>query len=138
MPSEERRPLPIVIDENADFWAAAREHRLMLQRCKDCGYVQYYPRKICRQCWNENLEWTQSSGRGKVYTYTVNHRAPEDVFKKDLPYVVAVVDLEEGPRMMSNIVGTSPDKVSIGMPVELVFDDVTPEISLPKFKPAGA
>jgi len=133
--SEYRKPLPVVQPWSEAFWEAAKEHRLLIQECKDCGVKIFYPRKFCPECWSSNLGWSEASGKGKVFSYTVTMTGVEEKFADDLPFVLAWVDLEEGVRMLTNIVGSEPDEVSIGMDVEVVFEDVTSEISLPKFKP---
>src|SRR5205814_4069294 len=93
----------------------------------------FYPRSICPACMSDRIAWIESTGRGTVYSYTIVHRAPAQ-FAEDVPYVVALIDLAEGVRMMSNVVGSPPAAVHIGAPVEVVFDDVTPEVTLPKFR----
>ena len=98
-------------------------------------YGAFYPRKFCPECWSSDLGWYQASGKGKVFSYTVTMLGVEEKFADDLPFVLAWVDLEEGVRMLTNIVGCDPEEVSIGMDVEVAFEDVTPAISLPKFKP---
>ena len=88
-------------------------------------------------CLSSEVEWVRASGRGTVYSFTVTHQNQAPGFREELPYVLAIVELEEGPRIMTNVVGVAPDAVRIGMPVEVVFDDVTPEVTLAKFRPAG-
>jgi len=119
-----------------EFWAAAREHRLLIQHCRACGRHQFIPQSCCRACLSEQVEWVETSGSGKVYSYTIIHRPPTRRFQEDVPYTVALVELDEGVRMMSNIVGIAPERVRVGMAVEVVFEDISPEISLPKFRPA--
>ena len=106
----------------------------MLQRCGACNSFIYYPRDRCPQCLSERLEWQRVSGRGKLYTYTIVRRASTRSFA-DKPYVLAIVELDEGPRMTTNLEAL-PDRIKIGMPVTAYFDDVTPERTLVKFKPA--
>lgn len=134
--AEYNRPLPVPDGDTAPYWEAAREGRLMIQRCGGCDRHVFYPRSICPHCGSVELEWVQASGRGTVYSYTVVHRAPSPAFKEDVPYVVALIDLDEGVRMMSNILAP-PGDVKIGARVEVVFDPVTPEITLPKFRLVG-
>jgi uncharacterized OB-fold protein len=129
-------PLPRPYQDTAPYWNAAREHRFVLQRCTACGEHQFYPRGVCSHCLSSDLEWNDASGRGTVYSFSINHRAPHPGFADNLPFVLAIVELEEGPRMMTNIVECDPETVTIGMPVTVVFDDVTEEITLPKFRPA--
>jgi len=132
--SEYLKPLPKPTATSRPFWEAARRHELMLQRCGRCGAFIYYPRDRCPLCFADRLEWQHVSGRGTVYSYTVVRRAASRAFR-DAPYVLAIVELEEGPRITTNIVAP-PDQVRIGMAVNVFFDDVTPEHTLVKFKPA--
>ena len=129
-------PLPRPYQDTAEYWAAAREHRFVIQRCNFCGKHQFYPRGVCSHCLSSELEWCEASGNGTVYSYSVNHRAPHPGFADDLPFVLAIVELEEGPRMMTNIVVSDPDSVTFGMAVRVTFDDVTDQVTLPKFTPA--
>ncbi len=128
------KPLPKPSKVSAPFWAAARRHQLVLQRCERCGTFIYYPRSRCPHCFDDRLGWQQVSGRGVVYSFTVVRRAMSRAFG-DAPYVLAIVELEEGPRLTTNIVA-APEAVSVGMKVTAHFDDVTPECTLVKFKPA--
>jgi uncharacterized OB-fold protein len=130
------RPLPIPDQDTRPYWEAARRHELLIQRCRACGQHYFYPRPYCPQCLSPETEWVRASGRGTVYSFTVNHRAAHPAFADRLPYVVALIDLAEGPRMMSTIVECDPADVHIGMAVEVTFEDVTDEISLPVFRPA--
>ncbi len=132
--SEYLKPLPKPTPISRPFWEAARRHELMLQRCAACATFVHYPRPRCPQCFSDRLEWRHASGRGTVYSYTIVRRASSRAFA-DAPYVLAIVELEEGPHMTTNIVGPS-EQVGIGTPVEVYFDDVTPEHTLVKFKPA--
>lgn len=130
------KPLPIVTPVNKPFWDAAKRHELVLPRCKDCGAWTFPLGPMCQSCWSENLEWARASGRGVVTTWVVFHRAFDPSFTDDIPYAVVQVELEEGVRYISNLVGVAPNAIKPGMRVEAVFDDVTPEISLLKFRPA--
>ena len=109
---------------------------LLIQRCRDCGTYRHIPRPMCPECHSLNSEWSQVSGRGKVYSFTVSYRAAHPAFKEDVPYIIAIVKLEEGVGLTTNIIDCSPEEIYVGMPVEVVFDDVTGEITLPKFKKA--
>jgi len=131
--SEYAKPLPKPTPTSQPFWDAARRHQLSLQRCAACGKFIYYPRERCPHCFSDKLGWESVSGRGKVYSYTVVRRASSRAFAE--PYVLAMVELDEGPRMTTNIVA-APERVKVGMPVAVHFDDVTPERTLVKFKPA--
>lgn len=129
------KPLPDIAPGTEPYWNALREHRLIYQRCRDCGttYAPYQP--ICRNCWSSNVEDLQSSGRGSVYSFSVVWRPPFPAFRPDVPYAVAWVQLEEGFYLTTNIVGCAHEDVHIDLPVEVVFDDVTPEITLARFQP---
>ena len=128
------RPLPNPDAATAPYWAAAREHRLVMPRCEDCGHYHFYPRTLCPKCGSARLAWTACSGRGDVYSFTVIHRAPSPAFAAAVPYVVAAVKLDEGPHLMTNIVDCAPDTVRIGMPVRVAFQTVSDEITLPVFE----
>lgn len=128
-------PLPKPDKDSEVYWEAARRHELVLQQCRACERFRFYPRLVCPQCLSDQFEWRRASGRGVVYSFTVIHRPPFPAFRDRVPYVLALIDLEEGVRMMSNVIGCEPNEVRIGMPVEATFDDVTEEITLPKFKP---
>lgn len=131
--AEYNKPLPLPDGDTRPFWEAAQEHRLVIQRCGDCQQPIFYPRSVCPHCMSDRITWVHASGRGTVYSYTVVHRSPP-AFQQEVPFVVALVELEEGVRMMTRIVGSPPQAVRIGAAVEVVFDDVTPEITLPKFR----
>jgi hypothetical protein len=130
------KPLPEVTAESRPFWDACKRHQLVIQRCRACGFRQHYPRGVCGRCWSDDLEWTPASGRGTVYTFTVTHRTQARGFRDEMPYVIAYAELEEGVQMLANLVGCDPASVRIGMPLRVIFEDVTPEISLPRFTPA--
>jgi uncharacterized OB-fold protein len=130
-----RKPLPRIDEETRGFWEALVRHELYLQRCRNCGTLRYYPRALCPACLSDSTEWQRVSGRGTVYTFTVTHQNQSAGFREALPYVLAIVELEEGVRLMTNVIGCAPDAVRVGMPVEIVFEDVTPEVTLPMFRP---
>jgi uncharacterized OB-fold protein len=132
--SEYIKPLPKPTPTSRPFWEAAKRHELVLQRCDACARFIYYPRPRCPHCFADHLSWRRVSGRGKVYSFTIVRRASSRAFA-DGPYVLAIVELEEGVRMTTNIVAP-PETVQVGMPVQAFFDDVTPEHTLVKFKPA--
>ena len=130
------KPLPIADADSAEFWKGLARGELLLQHCLDCSAVHYYQQGICRLCGSERLEHRAASGRGRVHSYSVVYRAPGPAFKDDTPYAVLLVDLEEGPRMVSSLVGGDPEKVTIDMPVVLVCEKITEEVTLPRFRPA--
>jgi uncharacterized protein len=138
MAEEAKKPLPEITPVNQPFWDGAKAGKLMMQRCRDCQAWVFCPRPICVECNSDKLEWVQMSGRGKVFSFTVIREVVgHDLrgFAPDIPYVTAWVDLDEGPRFCSNIVGCSISDVKIDMPVQVVFDDSGQDITLPKFKP---
>jgi hypothetical protein len=131
------KPLPRIDEESKGFWEACQRHELYVQRCGACGELRHHPRAVCPSCLSDKIDWVRCSGKGMVYAFTVTYQNQAAGFRDELPYVLAYVDLEEGVRMLTNVVECDPASVHIGMPVEVVFDDVTPEITLPKFKPSG-
>lgn len=128
-------PLPSTNPESQPFWRAAKEHRLMAQRCRDCEKFTFVPRNLCSHCLSESLGWVPISGKGEIYSFTTVQQAFAKEWSGAVPYVVVVVQLDEDFRMVSNLVDCAPHKIRIGMKVEAVFEDVTKEISLPKFRP---
>ncbi|MBF6567658.1 MAG: Zn-ribbon domain-containing OB-fold protein [Candidatus Binataceae bacterium] len=130
------KPLPHLDEENRPWWEALKRHELYLQQCRDCSAMRYYPRALCPECLSPHTDWILSNGRGKIYTFTVTYQNTAAGFREFLPYVLAYVELDEGCRMLTNIVDCAPEQVTIGLPVAVVFDDVTSEITLAKFRPA--
>ena len=131
-----RKPLPYIHDETRPYWDAAKRRELLLRKCRSCGRYHFYPRDFCPSCFSFDVEWVPSSGRGVVYSFTICHR-PAPGFEKDLPYNLVLIELEEGVRMMSTVVECPNEDIKVGMAVEVVFDEVTPEVTLPRFRPAG-
>ena len=116
--------MPVMNIENGDskpYWEGARQGRLLLQHCKNCGHVQFPPRHLCAKCWNYGLAWVESSGRGTIESFTIVHRAPTPEFRDKVPYVVAAILLKEGPRMVTNLVGPDALQVAIKDDVEVRF-----------------
>lgn len=134
-----RKPVPMVTPESERYWQGCKQHELWLRYCNRCAKAYFYPRDICPACGSRDVAWRQASGRGTVHTYAIVQRAPTPAFAEDVPFVTAIVELAEGPRMMSSLVGVEPDpgKVRVGMPVEVTFEDITDEISLPRFRPVA-
>lgn len=126
-------PLPHPTALSKPFWEGTRAGKLLLQRCKDCGAYRWTPQQLCIQCHSEAYEWTPVSGRGTVYSHTTVERPPLAAFAPG--YVIAVVQLDEGPLMLTNLVDCPPDKVAVGLPVEVVFEKASDEITFYKFKP---
>lgn len=138
MPDQPRFDLPTIEPESQPFWDAAKEGRLLIQRCEACGQAQHYPRPFCVACWSDRVVWEQASGHGTLYTYSVvyvNDLAP---FAERVPYVAAAVDLDEGPRVMTNIVDADPSHLRVGAPVVVDFRPLTEEITAPFFRLAEA
>jgi uncharacterized OB-fold protein len=129
------KPLPGKDELNKPFWEAAKRHELILQHCRKCGSYRYPAGLTCTECVSDELEWKKVSGHGFVYTWTVFHRAYHPAFIDEIPYAVVAVELEEGPRMITNLVGCKLVDIKIGMQVEVIFEDASEEISLPKFRP---
>jgi len=127
-------PAPAVNPETRPFWAAAAEGRLLLKRCPDCGAVIWYPRALCPECASLRTEWFEAAGRGRIYSYTVNYRG-EGAYQGLPAFVLAYVELDEGPRLMTNVVGADPAELAIGLPVEVVFHDTGDGTALPRFQP---
>lgn len=127
------RPAPRPDPESEPFWAATRRGELLVQRCTACGHCQLYPRAHCLSCRGP-VEWTTSSGRGTVYSYTVIRQNMSRSFRHLLPYVVALVDLDEGARLMTNVVGCEPSDLRVGAPVQVRFEPVSEEAALPCFE----
>ncbi len=132
------KPLPAPANEELSrpFWKAATRHELIMPRCNTCENVFFYPREACPVCLGADLGWTPVSGRGRVYSYTIVHQTVNAAFQPDAPYVYAVIQLDEGPRLVSNVVDCPIEDVTVDMPVTATFDDVTPEVTLVKFRPA--
>lgn len=130
----QKLPSPIVNADSKVYWDGAREDRLMIRRCKNCGEKHFLPRHLCPSCWSEDLEWIQSSGRGIVHSYTVIRRTPMEAFRSRIPYIVALIDLEEGPRMMANVIGETALETKIGDLVEVCFEDRQDGAKVPQFR----
>ncbi|MCJ0905437.1 Zn-ribbon domain-containing OB-fold protein [Rhodococcus sp. ARC_M6] len=133
-----RKPIPRPDENSAGYWTAAREHRLAIQYCAPCELLIHTPAGICPQCDNDDLDYRDVSGRGKLYSYTVIHDAPAPAFANMLPYIVGVIELEEQDRlfMIANILDTPTESVKIGIPMEVTFESLTPDCELPQFRPA--
>ncbi len=129
------KPLPQPTPWSQPFWAGCREGRLLIQHCGDCDQYVFYPKLFCPFCLSKNLNWIESTGRGKIYSYTAVHSYQPSEFTADVPYVIAIILLDEGVRLMSNIIECQPEQVRCDMDVEVVFDKVTEEVTLPKFRP---
>jgi uncharacterized OB-fold protein len=135
MPRKEyKKPLPHLDEENRWFFEACARHQLYLQKCRSCKTLRFYPRAVCPECTSSDTDYTRASGRGQVYTFTVTHQNQAPGFRDELPYVMAYVELDEGPRILTNIINTPPGEVKIGLPVEVVFEDIDENLAIPKFQ----
>lgn len=128
------RPIPIPDQDSTPFWEATGAGKLLVQHCKACGRNQLYPRLYCRYCHGDDLGWEEASGRGRIYSVTVVRRAPSPAFADAVPYPIALVELEEGPRLMANILDAEPGEAGIGRPVTLDWIPVADGLSLPAFR----
>jgi uncharacterized OB-fold protein len=132
--AEGTKPIPSPTDATQPFWSGCASGVLRLRRCTHCNRFRGPSRLVC-ECGQSDFVWTDASGRGHIFSYTVVHRAPDPAFRAELPYVVAVIALEEGPRLLGNVTGCAPEDVCIGMPVQALFETLAPDIGMAKFKP---
>ena len=131
------KPMPKPDADSKPFWEGCRNHQLMFQKCTACGHVRWPASILCPKCHSRETQWIQSKGRGTIYTYVVYHQAFDPAFKGDVPYVVAIVELEEGPMLLTNIAGCPHESLECEMRVQVTWEDVSDEISLPKFQLSG-
>ena len=129
---------PLPQPESDFYWEKCKAHELWLRHCRACDNTYFYPRDICPECFSRDTDWVQSSGQGTLYAFTIVHRGPVPAFRDRVPYIAALVELEGGARMPTNLVDVEhdPEHVKIGMAVQVTFDDLNDDISLPKFRPA--
>ena len=136
---EQKIPHPalwhVLYRSSTPFWDGVKKGKLLLQKCKSCGSILNPPRPMCPNCQSIEQEWVQSSGKGKVYSWVTYQESPHPAFKA--PYSVVLVELEEGVRLVTNMIDTKPDDIQIDMPVEVMFDSITEDLTLPKFKKVG-
>lgn len=130
------KPLPKLNADVKPFWDGCKKHELRFQKCQACGHVRWPPSILCPECHQKETQWIIAGGHGTLYTYAVYHIAYHPGFANDIPYVVAIVELDEGPHLLTNIIDCRPREISCGMNVIVAWEDVTPDITLPKFKPA--
>ena len=133
---EWNKPLPSIVGETKPYWDSCKRGELVIQKCDDCQEYQFYPRGICAHCWSNDIKWIKATGKGTVWSYTITHQNRTLGFAQDVPYVLALVQLDEGVKMFTNIVECDPNIVTIGMPVEVTFIQANNQISVPYFKPA--
>lgn len=145
MTSQYRKPLPkngLNPELTKPFWDGAKRHELLVPQCSNCGQHFFYAREVCPNCLSPKWEWTKASGRGRLYSWTTVYQPGNPAFAGDAPYVYALIQLEEGPRIVGNLIGVMADEIlapaSVNTPVEAVFEDVTPEVTLIKWRPTGA
>lgn len=129
-----QKPLPHMEGLTKEFYGWCKEHQLRFQRCQQCGNWRHVPREMCDECNSFEWEWAESGGRGKVYTWFVARRALLEEFREDIPLIVAVIEMDEGVRLAANLVDCSPDELREELPVEVIYNDVTPEVTLPQFR----
>lgn len=134
--SKPRFDLPTIEEESQPFWDGTKDGRLLIGSCKDCQHKFYYPRPFCPECWSENVEMVEASGRGRLYTWSVVFMNDLPPFNERLPYIAAMVDLEEGPRITTNMVDCEADQLVPDMPVKVVFRETAPGVHLAQFIPA--
>jgi uncharacterized OB-fold protein len=129
-------PLPKARGRAAEFYGFCKNHELRFQRCTNCGRWRHVPRDMCAKCGSFNWEWAQSSGKGTLFSWTTATQPMMPQFAESVPYSPAVVELEEGVRLVTWLMDVKPEELELGMPLQVVFDDVTPEVTLPKFRRA--
>ena len=132
------KPLPSLEGLNGDFYRALSDGTLRFQRCSDCGHFRHPPRYRCASCGSAAAEWAASEGRGEVFTWTVTHQAMHPAFAEDVPYAVVVVELREGVRLVCGLRDLAPERLELGLPVEIVLERVSDEVLLPYARPANA
>jgi uncharacterized OB-fold protein len=132
------KPLPAISALNQPYWDGLRRRQLCLQRCDGCATTWYPPAPLCPHCWSRKFAWAKLSGCGRVNSWVVFHQSYFRGFESDVPYNVAEVELDEGPRLLTNLVGIANEDIRAGMPVEIVFEEATAEITLAKFRPRSS
>jgi uncharacterized OB-fold protein len=132
-------PMPAVNAETVGWWEAAADHRLVVQRCSACGHMRHPPGPVCPCCRSSESEWSALDGTGTVYTYTIVRQAFIPSLQDKIPYVVIAVELDgaQGARIVSNLVDVEPEEVTVGMAVEVAWEDMGPELAVPRFRPAA-
>ncbi|MFC1907346.1 Zn-ribbon domain-containing OB-fold protein [Chloroflexota bacterium] len=129
------KPIPNPTMETQPFWDYCKKNELRMQKCAQCSYIRFPASIVCPKCHSMNAEWVKLSGKGKVFSFSTVRYLYYKAFSNDIPYAVASIELEEGPRMLSNIIGCEVEDIKIDMPVEVQFEHITDEFALPKFKP---
>jgi len=131
------KPLPESTEDSAPYWEGACNSELRMQKCLTCEHIRFPPSAFCPRCLSAETEWKRLSGKGTVYSWIIVHKSQHPAFNEDAPYNVAVIELEEGPRLHSHVVECPNEQIKIGMPVEVVFEKINDKVTLPKFRPAG-
>lgn len=134
MNSPAPRPLPVATLETAPYWQAAHQGRLAIQYCRPCARHQFYPRRFCTACLSDQIEWIDAAGTGKVYTYTICHVAAHPAFGAKLPYAIAMIELDEGVRLLAGIADQDLAALSVGARVEVCFERISDDMTLPMFR----
>lgn len=129
-----KKPLPLITPTSKVFYDACKEGKLLYQQCCDCNQTIFFPQSICPGCLSHNLTWQESKGKGRLFSYTITYSNAPPEFASDTPYVLAIVELDEGYKMMTNIVDTDFDNLKCDEPVEVVFEKASNDITLPKFR----
>lgn len=129
------KPIPAITPNLAPFFDGAKRHELVIQKCATCGTYRFPPRDLCSNCLSNESQWVRVSGQGEIYSFTIMHQVYHPGFAAEAPYAIILVQLAEGPRITSNLVGVPPSEVRIGMPVKAVFEELSGEVTLPKFAP---
>lgn len=130
---KDERPKPEANEDSREFWAGIKSHQILVQKCSSCGLLRFYPRILCPECLSDQFQWIPCSGKGRIYSHTTVYRPPLPAFEEFVPYTIALIDLEEGIRILSRVEG-DPDSIAIGVRVSVLFEDFSGEIALPKFK----
>ena len=133
--SSYQKPVPIPDEASQPFYDGARDHRLMIQKCATCGVVIWPVKSRCDNCIQPTVNWVQASGKATLYSFALMHQVYHPGFASEVPYIIAQVDLQEGLRILTNIIGCSSSDLQIGMPLEVAFEAITDEVTLPKFRP---
>lgn len=133
-------PLPEITDQTRPFWTAAKNGKLVMQKCGRCGTLNFFPKPWCIDCGSRKLEWVEVSGRGTVYSYTIAYKVMMNFpgWQGDLPVIMCIIDLDEGARMYGQVIGCKPEDVKIGMQLAACFEDISPQAGIPKFRPASS
>jgi uncharacterized OB-fold protein len=131
-----RFDLPLIEDDTREFWDATREGRLLLRHCRACGEVHYYPRNFCPSCWSDDVDWVEAAGGASLYTWSTVYQNDLPPFHEQIPYVAAIVELDEGPRMMTKIVDCSSEQLAVGMRLRARFEPLDDDVTIVVFEPA--